>query len=127
MTEQQPAAPFISINTFTARAGGLDALIQFQIAETQRMSVNATAHGWLGNEMYRTQGGTDLIVITRFRSPRREHCGRRRHDSCATLMHSILMFRRSRQPRWTSSPPTAHLDSASAPSAENSAEGAEPY
>ncbi|SJN12861.1 Probable reductase [Leucobacter sp. 7(1)] len=67
--QQQPSTPFISINTFTARDGGLDALIQFQIAETQRMSIEATAHGWLGNEMYRTRGGTDLIVITRFRSP----------------------------------------------------------
>lgn len=69
MSDQQPTNPFVLINTFTAVEGGLDALTELQSVEAARMSVDATAHGWLGNEAYRTLDGTSLIVITRFRSP----------------------------------------------------------
>lgn len=68
MTEQQHQSPSISINTFTAVEGGIDALIAFQIAEMQDMSAEATEHGWLGNEVYRSDDDTSLIVLTRFRS-----------------------------------------------------------
>jgi heme-degrading monooxygenase HmoA len=68
MTDQQDQRPSISINTFTAVEGGVDALAAFQIAEMQDMSAEATAHGWLGNEVYCSDDDTSLIVLTRFRS-----------------------------------------------------------
>lgn len=67
MTDQDPN-PFISINTFTAVEGGIDALVAFQIAEMQDMSEEAAAHGWLGNEVYRSLDDASLVVLTRFRS-----------------------------------------------------------
>lgn len=68
MTDQQTQSPFILINTFTAVEGAINALTAFQIAEMQDMSAEATAHGWLGNEVYRSEDDTALIVVTRFRS-----------------------------------------------------------
>lgn len=68
MTDQQSQSPFTSINTFTAVDGGLDALAAFQIREMQDMSAEATEHGWLGNEVYRSHDGISLVVLTRFRS-----------------------------------------------------------
>ena len=68
MTDRHDQSPFISINTFIAVEGGLDALTAFQIAEMEEMSEQATAHGWLGNEVYRSCDDTSLIVLTRFRS-----------------------------------------------------------
>ena len=61
-------APAIAINIFTAVAGGIDALIEYQLAEMQAMSTEATACGWLGNEVYLAQDRTRLIVVTRFES-----------------------------------------------------------
>ena len=69
MTDRKNQSPYISINTFTAVEGGIDALTAFQITEMQEMSAEATAHGWLGNKVYRSQDQTSLIVLTRFRSP----------------------------------------------------------
>ncbi len=60
--------PYTLINTFTTIDGGIDALAAFQIAEMQDMSTEAAAHGWLGNEVYRSHDDTSLIVVTRFRS-----------------------------------------------------------
>ncbi len=60
--------PFTLINTFTAVDGGIDTLAAFQIAEMQDMSAEALAYGWLGNEVYRSDDDTSLIVLTRFRS-----------------------------------------------------------
>ncbi len=68
MTNSQDQSPFIAINTFTAVDGGIDALTAFQIAEMEEMSGEATAQGWLGNEVYRSRDDTRLIVLTRFRS-----------------------------------------------------------
>ncbi|GAB3062610.1 MULTISPECIES: putative quinol monooxygenase [Micrococcales] len=68
MTDQRHQSPSISINTFTAVEGGIDALTVFQIAEMEDMRAEATAHGWLGNEVYRSDDDTSLIVLTRFRS-----------------------------------------------------------
>lgn len=59
---------YILINTFTAVPGGLDELVAFQLAETARMSSEATATGWLGNELYRSEDERQLIVLTRFAS-----------------------------------------------------------
>lgn len=56
------------INRFTPVEGGLDALVDFQLAEMRRMTPRATEAGWLGNELYRARDGSALIVITRFRS-----------------------------------------------------------
>lgn len=33
------------------------------------MDAQATEHGWLNNEVYRSDDGSSLIVVTRFRSP----------------------------------------------------------
>lgn len=60
--------PYILINTFTAVEGGIDALIAFQLAEMKDMSAEAAAYGWLGNEVYRSEDGASLIVVTRFQS-----------------------------------------------------------
>lgn len=60
--------PYILVNTFTAVEGGIGALIAFQLAEMQDMSAEATAYGWLGNEVYRSEDGASLIVVTRFKS-----------------------------------------------------------
>jgi heme-degrading monooxygenase HmoA len=67
MTDHHPGQ-FISINTFTAVEGGIDALAAFQISEMQDMSDEAAAHGWLGNQVYRSLDGASLVVLTRFRS-----------------------------------------------------------
>lgn len=68
MTDHPHPGAYISVNTFTVLPGGIDALTAFQLAETQDMGAEATAHGWLGNEIYRAHDGTRLIVLTRFRS-----------------------------------------------------------
>ena len=68
MTDRHRQSPYISINTFTAVGGDIDALTAFQIAEMRDMSDEATAYGWLGNEVYRSRDGASLIVVTRFRS-----------------------------------------------------------
>ncbi|MEG9227241.1 putative quinol monooxygenase [Aeromicrobium sp. Sec7.5] len=68
MNDHQSQGPLVLINTFTAVDGGLDALAAFQVAEMQDMSAAASAHGWLGNEVYRSHDDTSLIVVTRFRS-----------------------------------------------------------
>ncbi|MDF1704372.1 MAG: antibiotic biosynthesis monooxygenase [Aeromicrobium sp.] len=68
MTDHPNHDPYVLINTFTAVQGRNDALTDFQIAEMQDMSAEATAHGWLGNEVYRSHDDSSLIVVTRFRS-----------------------------------------------------------
>lgn len=60
--------PYTLVNTFRAVEGGIDALIAFQLAEMRDMGANAAACGWLGNEAYRSEDGTSLIVVTRFKS-----------------------------------------------------------
>lgn len=60
--------PHILVNTFTPVEGGTDALVAFQLAEMQDMAAEAAACGWLGNEVYRSDDGASLIVVTRFRS-----------------------------------------------------------
>ena len=64
----EPRNPFILVNTFTAVEGGIDELLAFQLAEMRAMAPEATACGWLGNEVYLSEDAASLIVITRFRS-----------------------------------------------------------
>ena len=68
MTSDQNQSPHVSINTFIAIEGGIEALTAFQITEMEDMNEEATAYGWLGNEVYRSQDNTSLIVLTRFQS-----------------------------------------------------------
>ncbi|PBB08249.1 hypothetical protein CKW39_10625 [Kocuria sp. WRN011] len=68
MTNQQNQSPYILVNTFTAIQGGIDALSAFQLTEMQDLRDEATEHGWLSNEVYQSQDGASLIVITRFLS-----------------------------------------------------------
>lgn len=68
MNSPQQDGPYTLINTFSAVEGGMDALVAFQLAEMKDMGAEATACGWLSNEVYRSLDGANLIVITRFRS-----------------------------------------------------------
>lgn len=68
MASEQNNRLHISINIFIAIEGGIEALTAFQITEMQDMSEEATAYGWLDNEVYRSQDNTRLIVLTRFQS-----------------------------------------------------------
>ena len=68
MTDRQNQNPYTLINTFTPVAGGIDALVALQLAEIRDMHEEATSFGWLGNEVYRSQDGASLIIVTRFRS-----------------------------------------------------------
>lgn len=78
MTDQQNQSLSISINMFTAVEGGFDALLAFQIAEMQDMSAEATAHGWLGNEAYRSDDDTSLMSSLVSDPQRPGRVGRRR-------------------------------------------------
>lgn len=60
--------PYVSMNVFTPVPGGLDALVAFQLDEMRGLSDEAYGRGWLGNEVYRAQDGTRLIVITPYTS-----------------------------------------------------------
>lgn len=60
--------PYTLVNTFTAIEGGIDALTAFQLSEMRDMGAEAASHGWLGNEVYRSEDGASLIVVTRFKS-----------------------------------------------------------
>jgi heme-degrading monooxygenase HmoA len=68
MTAQHQDPPFILINTFRPVDDKIDELLAFQLAEMNALSEEAKASGWLGNEVYRSEDGASLIVITRFRS-----------------------------------------------------------
>lgn len=68
MTTQHQEPPFILINTFFPADHGFEELLAFQLAEMNALSEEAKACGWLGNEVYRSEDGASLIVITRFRS-----------------------------------------------------------
>lgn len=67
MTNPRRTEPYTLLNIFTPGAAGIDALIAFQLAETRAMADEATAIGWLGNEVHRATDGSSLIVLTRFR------------------------------------------------------------
>jgi|GEM_PF-7040284 len=68
MDDQRQHSWYILINTFVAVEGGIDALAEFQLAEMPDMSAEAANYGWLGDEVYRSEDGESLIVVTRFQS-----------------------------------------------------------
>lgn len=68
MTDQQIDRSITLLNVFTAVAGGLDELTAFQLSEMRALSAESAEHGWLGNEVYRSDDGTSLVVLTRFSS-----------------------------------------------------------
>lgn len=68
MTTLNEETPFILINTFKPVDHSIDELLAFQLAEMKAMSAEAEACGWLGNEVYQSEDGTSLVVVTRFRS-----------------------------------------------------------
>lgn len=94
MINQQPS-PYVLINIFTPAEGRMDELAAFQLAEMTDMHDQATAQGWLGNEVYRSHDDTKLIVVTRFESfeakqawARTERFQRHVHD-LEPLLHEV--------------------------------------
>lgn len=57
---------FTLVNLFTPKPGAIDQFLQMQLDDTAQMRDNASAAGWLNNEVYRTRDGERLIVVTRF-------------------------------------------------------------
>ena len=68
MFEARNETTYVLVNTFMVVDGGVDALTKFQFAEMQEMGAEASACGWLGNEVFRSEDGASLIVVTSFRS-----------------------------------------------------------
>jgi NAD(P)H-dependent FMN reductase/heme-degrading monooxygenase HmoA len=56
------------INTFTPKGENADKLLEMQLEEIAKMRGKAGATGWLGNEVYRATDGSQLVIVTRFRS-----------------------------------------------------------
>ncbi|QFT60348.1 FMN-dependent NADPH-azoreductase [Sulfitobacter sp. THAF37] len=56
------------INTFTPTGGDVDALLELQRDEIEKLREKATETGWLGNALYRAADGSRLVIVTSFRS-----------------------------------------------------------
>ena len=56
------------INTFTPKGESVEKLLKLQLEEIAAMRESAGEIGWLGNEVYRVADGSQLVIVTRFRS-----------------------------------------------------------
>lgn len=56
------------INTFTPKGESVEKLLKLQLEEIATMREKAGEIGWLGNEVYRVTDGSQLVIVTRFRS-----------------------------------------------------------
>ncbi len=54
----------IYLNTFTPKPGKLDDLAAFQMSESRQLGALSAKHGWIGNEIFRSED--KLLIVTRF-------------------------------------------------------------
>lgn len=58
---------YISINTFTPIEGKFQEFLELQNNETAKLSLKSSQCGWLGNDIFASQDGKKVIIVTRFK------------------------------------------------------------
>jgi heme-degrading monooxygenase HmoA len=62
----EQVGPVVLINVFTPKPGKLDAFIETQKAELERLSQEAAIQGWRGSRLHRAVDGKTAVMVTVF-------------------------------------------------------------